>query len=72
MTYQEYLDKLLAAEDKSEQEDILWRAVLDVSLDGNEFVRLVNRVFPEGLDDPGRAGSASPTQPRDCNKGGCT
>lgn len=61
MTYQEYLDKLLAAGDKSEQEDILCRAVLDVSLDGNEFVRLVNRVFPEGWDDPGRAGSASPT-----------
>ena len=61
MTYQEYLDKLLAAGDKSEQEDILWRAVLDVSLDGNEFVRLVNRVFPEGLEAPGKTRGASTT-----------
>ena len=29
MTYREYLDKLLAAGDKSKQEDILWQAVLD-------------------------------------------
>lgn len=47
MTYQEYLDKLLAAEDKSEQEDILWQAVLDAGVGGDEFMRLVNRVFPE-------------------------
>lgn len=47
MTYREYLDKLLAAGDKSKQEDILWQAVLDAGVGGDEFMRLVNRVFPE-------------------------
>lgn len=47
MTYREYLDKLLAAGDKSKQEDILWQAVLDAGVGGDEFMCLVNRVFPE-------------------------
>ena len=47
MTYREYLDKLLAAGDKSKQEDILWQAVLDAGVGGDEFMRLVNLVFPE-------------------------
>lgn len=47
MTYREYLDKLLAAGSKSEQEEILWRAVLDAGVGGDEFMCLVNRVFPE-------------------------
>lgn len=51
MTYREYLDKLLAAGDKSKQEDILWQAVLDAGVGGDEFMRLVNRVFG-GLGGP--------------------
>ena len=61
MTYQEYLDKLLAAEDKSEQEDILWQAVLDAGVGGDEFMRLVNRVFQEDLEAPGKTRGASTT-----------
>ena len=61
MTYQEYLDKLLAAEDKSEQEDILWQAVLDAGVGGDAFMRLDNRVFPGDLGAPRQTRGASTT-----------
>lgn len=61
MTYREYLDKLLAAGDKSKQEDILWQAVLDAGVGGDEFMRLVNRVFPEDLEAHGKTRGASTT-----------
>lgn len=61
MTYREYLDKLLAAGSKSEQEEILWQAVLDAGVCGDEFMCLVNRVFPEDLEAPGKTRGASTT-----------